>query len=74
MGIIKVFCRKCNVQLLTYVKRGTGGLRKCYLSKIKKNFTSSPGICQGCGSNFARPTVIKNLPALKIVGGKVYWK
>ena len=59
---------------ILYYKGGTGTLQKCYQHKIKKNFTETDGVCPRCKSQFGRPTIIKQLPAVKIVGGKVYWK
>jgi len=59
---------------LRYRKGGTGFLRKCYEHKIREDHTAQLGVCPRCGSVFGRPAIIKQLPALKIVGGKVYWR
>ena len=72
--IIRVFCRPCRNLLLTYRKGGKGQLVKIHLYKIVKDFTQEPGICPQCGNQFAREAIIKNKPALKVVGGKVFWK
>ena len=65
---------KCQSLLLTYRKRGSGTLVKCFLDRIKENHTTALGICPKCGSQFGRQAVIRNKAAIKIVGGKVYWK
>ena len=65
---------KCQTLLLVYRKRGSGSLVKCFLERTQQDFTQAPGICPKCGSQFGREAVIKNKAAVKIVGGKVYWK
>lgn len=49
-------------------------LVKCHLHKIVKDYTEQPGICPQCGITWGRPAIIRNKPALKVVGGKLYWK
>lgn len=72
--IIKVFCRTCQELLLTYHKGGSGQLVKIHLHRIKEDFTKEKGICPGCETPFGREAVIKNKAALKVIGGKLYWK
>ena len=49
-------------------------LVKCFFERILKDFTESLGICPRCGSKFGRETIIRAKPAIKIIGGKVFWK
>ena len=70
--IIEVFCRNCRSLLLHYRKGGGGQLIKCHLHKITEDFTTEKGICPQCGKQWGREAVIKNRPALRIVGKKVY--
>ena len=72
--ILDVYCRKCQTVLLKYRKGGKGQLIKCHLHKLVKNFTINPGICQNCDVQWGREATIKNKPALKIIGDRVYWK
>ena len=72
--IIEVFCKSCRTLLVRYRKGGGGHLIKCHLHKIVEDFTTGKGICPQCGRQWGREVIIKNKPALKIVGGKVYWK
>ena len=71
---IQVFCHTCNFLLLTYRKGGKGQLIKIHLHKILTDYTKVKGICPGCGVQFGREAVIKNRPALRVIGGKVFWK
>ena len=71
---IKVFCRGCQYLLLTYHKGGKGQLVKIHLHKIVEDFTQQKGICPKCGSQFGREAVIKNHPALRVIGGKLFHK
>ena len=72
--IIKVYCRSCHSLLLTYHKGGRGHLIKLHLHKIVQDLTVQRGVCWKCGTDFGREAIIKNRPALKVIGGKVYWK
>ena len=71
---IQVFCHTCKFLLLTYRKGGKGQLIKIHLHKILTDFTKVKGICPSCNVQFGRETVIKNKPALRVIGGKVFWK
>lgn len=68
---VDVFCSKCRTKLLQYKKGGTGSLVKCFVERIAKDYTQQLGVCPNCNSQFARETIIRGVPALKIVGGKV---
>lgn len=72
--ILDVYCKSCNFLLLNYRKGGNGHLIKCQLHRIIKDFTSAPGYCPNCGTQWGRPAIIKNKPALKIIGERVFWK
>lgn len=71
---IDIFCAKCKAPLLKYRKGGKGALVKCFIERITEDYTSKLGICPHCQSNFARETMIRGTPALKIVGGKTTFK
>ena len=71
---VQIYCTKCKFQLLKYRKGGKGALVKCFKARIVENFTKNEGICPSCESQFARSTLIRGTPALKIVGGKVIIK
>lgn len=72
--VLDVYCKSCNFLLLNYRKGGSGHLIKCHLHRIIKDFTSTPGFCPNCGAQWGRPAIIKNRPALKIIGERVFWK
>ena len=71
---LAVHCRGCERHLLTYRKGGKGQLVKCFVDRILWNGTDSvdPCRCPDCGTEFCRVTRIKNRPAYKIIGGKVF--
>lgn len=71
---IKIYCQNCNTLLYQYHKIKPGHLVKCYLKKIKKDYTKGDLKCPNCGEKFARETIIKNKKANKIIQGKVYVK
>lgn len=71
---VDILCSKCRTQLLKYHKGGKGALVKCFKERISQDFTLSEGVCPQCGSEFARPALIRGTPALKIAGGKVMIK
>ena len=71
---VTVYCNKCRFKLLQYKKGGTGSLVKCFIERITKNFTEQLGICPSCESQFGRETMIRGVPAIKIIGGKVQVK
>ncbi|WP_028108640.1 hypothetical protein [Ferrimonas futtsuensis] len=68
---VQISCSRCRTQLLRYRKGGNGALVKCFIERITEDNTQEPGICPGCGSQFGRQTLIRGVPALKMVGGKV---
>ncbi|BDY03786.1 hypothetical protein F0521_08270 [Ferrimonas sp. YFM] len=68
---VQISCSRCRTQLLRYRKGGNGALVKCFMERITEDHTQEPGICPGCGSQFGRQTLIRGVPALKMVGGKV---
>lgn len=71
---VSVSCARCRAPLYRYRKGGKGALVKCFKERIAEDFTSEPGICPGCGSQFARDTLVRGTPAFKMVGGKVQMK
>jgi len=68
---VNIYCKKCSYQLLKYRKGGKGALVKCFIQRIAADFTTDRGVCPKCGSHFARQTMIRGTPALKMIGGKV---
>ena len=74
LRILDVYCRSCSFLLLNYRKGGKGHLIKCHLHKIVKDYTSGGGFCPNCGAQWGRAAIIKNRPALKIIGERVFWK
>jgi hypothetical protein len=71
---VDIFCSSCNTQLLKYRKGGKGSLVKCFKERISQDFTTSSCVCPNCEKTFARDQLIKGTPALKIIGGKVWFK
>lgn len=63
---------KCRQLLYRYRKGGSGGLVKCFVSRIAKDLTAGDLRCPNCGQQFARETLINGRPAHKIVQGKVF--
>jgi predicted RNA-binding Zn-ribbon protein involved in translation (DUF1610 family) len=57
-----------------YHKNGNGKLVKCWHERIAVDYTHKDLKCPACGQQFARETMIRGLPANKIVGGKVILK
>jgi hypothetical protein len=68
---VNIFCAKCRSQLFKYRKGGTGSLVKCFKERITQNFTTESCVCPACNATFARETLIRGVPAFKIIGGKV---
>ncbi|MCW8887214.1 MAG: hypothetical protein OQK12_18455 [Motiliproteus sp.] len=68
---VEISCSGCRTLLLKYRKGGKGSLVKCFKERINADLTQQPGICPKCGRQFARETLIRGAPALKIIGGKV---
>ncbi|OEF10535.1 hypothetical protein [Vibrio genomosp. F10] len=71
---VDVYCAKCKTPLYKYRKGGKGALVKCFQERIVTDFTVELGICPKCGISFARETIIRGMPANKIIGGKVTFK
>ncbi len=71
---VDIFCAKCKAQLFKYRKGGKGALVKCFKERIVEDYTKVPCTCPECGQVFARDTLVRGTPALKMVGGKVTFK
>ncbi|MEZ8824379.1 hypothetical protein AB6E04_08445 [Vibrio amylolyticus] len=71
---VDVYCAKCKQPLYKYRKGGKGALVKCFQERIVVDYTSKLGECPQCQATFARETMIRGLPANKIIGGKVTFK
>ncbi|MGR5143435.1 hypothetical protein ACQKPX_17350 [Photobacterium sp. DNB23_23_1] len=71
---VDIYCAGCKTQLYKYRKGGKGALVKCFKERIVKDFTQQEGICPNCEHAFARDTLIRGAPALKMIGGKVTMK
>jgi hypothetical protein len=71
---VDIYCSNCNNPLFKYRKAGKGALLKCFKERIAKDYTTSLCTCPGCDKLFAREVVIRGIPALKIIGGKVWLK
>lgn len=75
---VSVICANCQTRLFRYKKKnGTkSNLIKCYVERIVEDAYNilqqgnDEYQCPQCETNFARATVIRGLPALKLVGGK----
>lgn len=83
---VSVNCSKCNFRLFRYKKKnGTkSNLIKCFVERIAEDCggilppagesigaaADTKYCCPSCGTAFARPALIRGLPALKLVGGK----
>jgi len=71
---VDIYCKRCNAQLFKYRKGGKGALVKCFKERISQDLTLKACTCPNCNSEFARETVIRGVPAYKIIGGKVWFK
>ncbi|AZZ97389.1 hypothetical protein [Pseudoalteromonas sp. R3] len=71
---VDIYCAKCKAPLYKYRKGGKGALVKCFKERIVTDFTAQEGTCPGCGTVFARDTLIRGTPAYKIIGAKVWVK
>lgn len=71
---VDISCAKCKTPLFKYRKGGKGALVKCFVERIVHDYTTTPCECPGCDQMFARQTMIRGTPALKMVGGKVHMK
>ena len=47
---------------------------KCFKERIVEDHTTTPCHCPGCGQEFARETIMRGVPAYKMIGGKVHMK
>ncbi|WP_413698706.1 hypothetical protein ACLKMH_13950 [Psychromonas sp. KJ10-10] len=68
---VDIKCAKCRTLLFKYRKGGKGALVKCFIERITTDYTTTPCTCPNCLSVFARETLIRGVPAFKIMGGKV---
>lgn len=71
---IRIRCAACRELLYEYYKGGTGHLVKCFVERIKADYTAGDLKCHNCGVDFAREAMIRGKPAHKIIQGKVTWK
>lgn len=71
---VDIYCSKCKTQLFKYRKGGKGALIKCFKERITADYTNTSGTCPQCEQMFARDTLIRGVPALKIIGNKVRMK
>ncbi|NKF51917.1 hypothetical protein G3R49_15235 [Shewanella sp. WXL01] len=71
---VDIYCANCKTQLYKYHKGGKGSLVKCFKERIAVDYTKAPGMCPQCEQTFARDTLVRGTPALKMIGGKVYMK
>lgn len=71
---IDIFCNRCNTALFKYKKGGKGALVKCFKERIFEDYTHTPCRCPKCDKEFARDTLVRGTPALKFIGGKVWFK
>ncbi|TAP37137.1 hypothetical protein EYR97_06505 [Alteromonas sp. KUL42] len=71
---VQIFCAKCRCKLFKYRKGGKGALVKCFIERLVEDYTTQEGVCPSCQSQFARSAIIRGVPALKIIGGKVTFK
>lgn len=69
---IKIYCKQCNQILYEYDKEGPGGLVKCFVDRIRVDYTKGTRKCPNCGQEFARLSNIRNRPIHKIIRGRVY--
>ncbi|KAK9794313.1 hypothetical protein WJX73_004752 [Symbiochloris irregularis] len=69
---VKIHCANCRAFLYKYQKDGKGSLVKCWHERIVEDATKDGELsCPECGTEFARPTMVKGRPANKMIGGKV---
>ena len=71
---VEIFCKNCNQKLYKYRKGGKGALVKCFVERITEDFTTQACTCPNCEAIFARETIIRGVPAFKMIGGKVWFK
>lgn len=68
---VDVYCANCNCLLYKYRKGGKGSLVKCFKERIVHDYTVNAGVCPQCQIQFAREVLIRGVPAMKMIGGKV---
>ena len=79
---VSVNCAKCGERLFRYKKKnGTkSNLVKCFVERISEDCvgilqdkveSADTYVCPSCKTAFARGTMIRGLPALKMMGGKI---
>ncbi|WP_371186181.1 hypothetical protein [Thalassotalea maritima] len=71
---VNVICSQCRQILFKYKKGGKGSLIKCFKERIVSDYTSQPGVCPNCHSQFARDALVRGTPAYKIIGNKAFCK
>ncbi|WP_286262965.1 hypothetical protein [Thalassotalea atypica] len=71
---VSIYCSMCQQQLFKYRKGGKGSLVKCFKARITRDYTTTPCTCPKCENTFARETLVRGMPAYKIIGGKVWFK
>ena len=71
---VDIFCQHCNQALFKYRKGGKGALVKCFKERISVDYTEQSCTCPKCKKIFARETMIRGTAALKMIGGKVWFK
>ncbi|WP_394132254.1 hypothetical protein [Shewanella maritima] len=71
---VDIYCGQCKTQLFKYRKGGKGALVKCFKERISVDYTTKVGHCPQCEQQFARDTLVRGAPALKIIGNKAVMK
>jgi hypothetical protein len=71
---VDIYCKSCGSQLFKYRKAGKGALIKCFKERISQDYTTVLCTCPSCNKLFARETIVRGTPALKMIGGKVWFK
>lgn len=71
---VHILCSQCKAKLFKYRKGGKGALVKCFKERIVEDYTQVPCICPDCQQIFARETLVRGVPAFKIIGTKALMK
>ncbi|QYK02490.1 hypothetical protein [Shewanella psychrotolerans] len=71
---VEILCGQCKTKLFKYRKDGKGALVKCFKERIVEDYTQVACICPNCQQRFARETLVRGVPAFKIIGGKAVLK
>ena len=69
-----IYCTQCRTLLLKYRKGGKGALVKCFIERIVNNHCNEMGVCPNCERQFGRQCLVRGVPAIKIISGKVRMK